>query len=117
MDKIDNASTWTDQEKNVFSKSTDLPPGVDQTVQGFDFNQGTLSSHNLRDVFYRIGFQATSIGLAIDEINRMVIIFLQLFHCVTFYQLKFSKVSFYLDSYSYSVDVFSNHKHVKTLFY
>ncbi len=41
-------------------------------VKGYDFNEG-LDYHKLLQSFYTTGFQATNFGLALEEINKMVI--------------------------------------------
>uniref|UniRef100_A0A915K7V3 deoxyhypusine synthase n=1 Tax=Romanomermis culicivorax TaxID=13658 RepID=A0A915K7V3_ROMCU len=63
---------WSDQEKNVFSKSKKLPLGTETIIAGHDFNAGLLCDLNLSNILIRTGFQATSIGLAIKEISRML---------------------------------------------
>lgn len=40
-------------------------------VKGYDFNQG-VDYHKLLQSYRTSGFQATNFGLAVEEINRMV---------------------------------------------
>ena len=54
----------------VLVKSEDLPAGTPQ-VRGYDFNKG-VNFERLMESYYTTGFQATSIGKAIEEIDRMV---------------------------------------------
>lgn len=53
----------------VLVNSTEPADGV--PVRGYDFSQG-LDFEKLLDSLKYTGFQATNIGLAIDQINRMV---------------------------------------------
>ena len=41
-------------------------------VKGYDFNKG-IDHHKLLQSFRTSGFQATNFGLAVEEINKMVI--------------------------------------------
>lgn len=54
----------------VLVKSEELPKDTPH-VKGFDFNS-KLSLDSLLKSYLHTGFQATNVGLAIDEINRMV---------------------------------------------
>ncbi|CAG8653030.1 16145_t:CDS:2 [Funneliformis caledonium] len=54
---------------SVFLRSTPMPENA-MTVKGPDFNH-QLSLHELLDGYSRIGFQATSVGKAIELINKM----------------------------------------------
>lgn len=50
-----------------------------QTVKGYDFNQTKDNSNQidydeLLSSYLRVGFQATSFGRAVDEVNKMVFI-------------------------------------------
>ncbi|ORY04593.1 Deoxyhypusine synthase [Basidiobolus meristosporus CBS 931.73] len=53
----------------VLVKSTQMPEGT-LTTKGYDFNEG-LDYSKLLDSYLRTGFQATSVGQAIDAINQM----------------------------------------------
>ena len=55
----------------VLVRSQGMPDGS-QTVRGYDFNNG-VDYHKLFRSFSRTGFQATSVGKAIEEIDKMVI--------------------------------------------
>nr|KAG5693418.1 hypothetical protein BaRGS_009891 [Batillaria attramentaria] len=46
-------------------------PETSETVRGYDFNDG-VDYHRLFRSYARTGFQATNVGKAIEEINRMV---------------------------------------------
>ncbi|XP_044729123.1 probable deoxyhypusine synthase [Chrysoperla carnea] len=46
-------------------------PADAQTIKGYDFNNG-IDYHSLFNSFKTMGFQATSVGLAIEEINKMI---------------------------------------------
>ena len=54
----------------VLVRSQGMPDGS-QTVRGYDFNNG-VDYHKLFRSFSRTGFQATSVGKAIEEIDKMV---------------------------------------------
>ena len=42
-------------------------------IAGYDFNQG-VDHHGLLQSFLHSGFQATNFGLAVEQINAMVMI-------------------------------------------
>lgn len=54
----------------VLVQSEELPEGT-PTVQGYDFNNG-IDYHSLFQSYKHSGFQATSFGCAVEEINRMI---------------------------------------------
>ncbi|KAK7478782.1 hypothetical protein BaRGS_00029993 [Batillaria attramentaria] len=54
----------------VLVKSQSMPE-TSETVRGYDFNDG-VDYHRLFRSYTRTGFQATSVGKAIEEINRMI---------------------------------------------
>ncbi|KAL6048780.1 Deoxyhypusine synthase, variant 2 [Balamuthia mandrillaris] len=54
----------------VFIQSYKMPEGS-PTVQGFDFNKG-LDYNALLESYLTTGFQATSFGKAVEEVNRML---------------------------------------------
>lgn len=54
----------------VLKPSEGLPEGS-LTVHGYDFDRG-LDYHALLQSYLTTGFQATSFGQAVNEINRMV---------------------------------------------
>lgn len=51
-------------------KVTEVTPDT-ATIQGYDFNKGR-DLDGLMDSFFRSGFQATSLGQAVNEVNRMI---------------------------------------------
>lgn len=59
-------------------QKTELPPELaTETVKGFDFNSikennGQIDYNGLMNSYKYIGFQANSLGLAIEEVNRMI---------------------------------------------
>ena len=57
---------------SVLLRSAPVPENS-VTVKGPDFNQ-QLNLHELLENYSRIGFQASSVGKAIELINKMVII-------------------------------------------
>lgn len=58
--------------KNVYVKSTIKVSGEDrEEVQGYDFNKG-IDYEQIFKSYRHTGFQATSLGLAIEEINKMI---------------------------------------------
>lgn len=70
-------------QKNVLVKTDEKGSELlrkDQTVRGFDFEEYTVQQngktavdyHKLFEAYKTIGFQATSLGEAIEEINKMV---------------------------------------------
>ena len=61
----------------VLVKSAGMPAGA-ATVRGYDFNNG-VDYQELFRTFTQTGFQATSVGRAIEEINKMVS---WLFYCM-----------------------------------
>lgn len=54
----------------VLKRSERIPEGTPQ-VQGYDFNHG-IDYSKLLESYVHTGFQATNLGLAIKEINKMV---------------------------------------------
>lgn len=54
----------------VLKESTPLPDDLPQ-IRGYDFNQG-LNHRALLQSFITTGFQASSFGLAVQEINKMI---------------------------------------------
>ena len=54
----------------VLLKSVEMPAGT-PTVQGYDF-EGDLDLQKLLDSMLTSGFQATQLGRAVDEVNRML---------------------------------------------
>ncbi|RKP08207.1 DHS-like NAD/FAD-binding domain-containing protein [Thamnocephalis sphaerospora] len=65
----------TSQEKNaaheaVYVASQPLPLDM-QPVRGYDFNQG-VQLEGLLDAYLTSGFQATALGQAIEEVNKML---------------------------------------------
>ena len=66
----------------VLVKSESMPAGSEK-VEGYDFNKG-VDHHALLESFRTSGFQATNLGLAVQQINAMVIkiIFLNYKHLI-----------------------------------
>lgn len=58
----------------VLKKSSFLPEHK-EVVKGYDFNEG-IDYHAILQSYKTTGFQATNFGLAVEEINKMVCIFL-----------------------------------------
>lgn len=58
----------------VLAKSEGIPDGAEK-VKGYDFNNG-INYHELLQSYTKCGFQATNFGKAVEEINRMVIIYI-----------------------------------------
>lgn len=54
----------------VFVKSSDIPKDVD-IVRGMNFEK-EINIHEFVNSFKYLGFQATNMGMGIDEINRMI---------------------------------------------
>ena len=54
----------------ILVKSEEMPEGSTE-VKGYDFNEG-VDYKRLFESFSKSGFQATSVGNAVKEINRMV---------------------------------------------
>lgn len=54
----------------VLKRSEAIPKDTPQ-VKGYDFNQG-INYSQMFESYVTTGFQATNLGLAIKEINRMV---------------------------------------------
>lgn len=54
----------------VFKRSEQIPSDTPE-VKGYDFNNG-IDYTKLFDSYKYTGFQATNLGKAINEINRMV---------------------------------------------
>ena len=55
---------------NVLVESSTMPEGS-ETVEGYNFNNG-IDFEQVFNSYRNIGFQATNLGLAIQEVNRMV---------------------------------------------
>ena len=55
--------------QNVYKKSKDLTGG--EVVRGYDFNDG-IDYQKVFASYRHTGFQATSLGLAIEEVNKMI---------------------------------------------
>ncbi|KAM4597917.1 deoxyhypusine synthase [Polymixia lowei] len=54
----------------VLKQSTDLPEDMPK-IRGYDFNQG-VDHRALLQTYLTTGFQASSMGMAIEEINKMI---------------------------------------------
>lgn len=54
----------------VYVKSVEVDPSLVE-VKGYDFNKG-LDYNEMFKTYISTGFQATSLGLAIEEVNRMI---------------------------------------------
>lgn len=54
----------------VLKRSESIPSGT-PLIKGYDFNNG-IDYSKLFASYVNTGFQATNLGLAINEINRMV---------------------------------------------
>jgi len=55
--------------KNVYVKSKDITER--EEVHGYDFNKG-IDYEKIFATYRHTGFQATNLGLAIEEVNRMI---------------------------------------------
>tara|TARA_R110002050_G_scaffold87537_2_gene185280 strand:- start:259 stop:477 length:219 start_codon:yes stop_codon:yes gene_type:complete len=55
---------------SVLGPSKGVPEGT-PLVKGYDFNDG-IDYNKIFETYKHAGFQARNLGLAIDEINRMV---------------------------------------------
>ena len=64
---VEKDPDYAKAKESVFMKSTTLDDGD----IGYDFNQG-VDYHELFKSYTNIGFQANSMGIAIDIINRMI---------------------------------------------
>lgn len=60
----------TKAKANVLVRSESMDADA-ETVAGYDFNNG-INYEKMFASYLRMGFQATNLGLAINEINRMV---------------------------------------------
>ena len=67
--KTEHDPDYEKAKESVFMKSTKLDDG--DVVKGYDFNQG-VDYHELFKSYKSIGFQANSMGIAIDIINNMI---------------------------------------------
>ena len=65
----DNTSVPASLIKNVYVKSKDITER--EEVRGYDFNKGIDYEKNFA-TYRHTGFQATNLGLAIEEVNRMI---------------------------------------------
>lgn len=54
----------------IYRQTVPIPEDTPK-VRGYDFNQG-VDHQALLQSFYNTGFQATSFGLAVNQINTMV---------------------------------------------
>lgn len=71
----------------VLQNSGGLPEGVTETIKGYDFNEGIPSLSTFLKSYATTGFQASALAAAIDEIQRMVFLFLVslfIFHALIF---------------------------------
>lgn len=57
---------------NVLGKSDKVDPKNEKICTGLDFNSPDFSFEKLFDSYKYFGFQATNIGLAIEEIEKMI---------------------------------------------
>ena len=64
---VEKDPDYAKAKESIFMKSTTLDDGD----IGYDFNQG-VDYHELFKSYTNIGFQANSMGIAIDIINRMI---------------------------------------------
>ena len=67
--KTEHDPDYEKAKESVFMKSTKLDDG--DVVKGYDFNKG-VDYHELFKSYKLIGFQANSMGIAIDIINNMI---------------------------------------------
>ena len=67
--KTEHDPDYEKAKESVFMKSTKLDDG--DVVKGYDFNKG-VDYHELFKSYKSIGFQANSMGIAIDIINNMI---------------------------------------------
>ena len=65
-----DSSTPSIAKEAVLVTSEAMPANA-EVVKGYDFNEG-INYHSLMQSFRQTGFQATNLGLAIEEVNRMV---------------------------------------------
>ena len=68
-ERADNSSVPTAALKAVYVESKDIS-GTEQ-VRGYDFNQG-IDYEKMFASYRHTGFQATNLGLAIEEVNKMI---------------------------------------------
>lgn len=55
------------------TKSSSIQEFSSTIVDGYDFNKG-INYHALLQSFKTTGFQATNFGMAVDQINQMVVL-------------------------------------------
>ncbi len=58
---------------SVFSKSSPMPEDS-REVSGYEFTRGQVDYHALLQSYRTSGFQATNFGLAVEQINEMVLL-------------------------------------------
>lgn len=66
-----NMSAEPEIAKDAVLKRSERIPEDTPQVHGYDFNQG-IDYSKLLESYVHTGFQATNLGLAINEINKMV---------------------------------------------
>lgn len=66
---IDNSNVPASLLKNVYVETT--KDYVGEKVKGYDFNEG-INYEKMFATYRHTGFQATNLGLAIEEVNRMI---------------------------------------------
>ncbi|CAD2093683.1 deoxyhypusine synthase, putative [Plasmodium vinckei brucechwatti] len=69
-DNDDNNGGMKDAKSSVFVKSTKIPEKTD-VVKGINFEK-KVNLHEFINQYKYMGFQATNLGIGIDEINKMI---------------------------------------------
>lgn len=67
---LENMAHHSHLPKYIFRNTAPVPEDTPK-VKGYDFNQG-VDYHTLLQSYLKTGLQATNIGLAIQQINKMV---------------------------------------------
>ncbi|CRG95645.1 deoxyhypusine synthase, putative [Plasmodium gallinaceum] len=69
-ESTDEKNSISDAMSSVFVKSTKIPDNID-VVKGINFDK-EINIHEFINHYKYMGFQATNLGIGIDEINKMI---------------------------------------------
>ena len=70
-EKTEDERAWDKLNNAVYQECEDIGQIATEVVSGYDFNKG-LDYEAMFKTFRHTGFQATNLGLAIEEVNKMI---------------------------------------------
>ena len=70
-EKTEDERAWDKLNNAVYQECEDIGQIATEVVSGYDFNKG-LDYEAMFKTYRHTGFQATNLGLAIEEVNKMI---------------------------------------------